>query len=164
MSNAVSSKRVIGFTYSLYDDKGSMIETSKEHGPLYFLEASQQIIPGLEKELVSMSVGDKKKITVPSKEAYGDMRQDLIIQVDAKQLPQGKPLVVGDQFRVDADQHSPVFVVKAISGDKVTLDGNHPMAGKNLVFDVEISLIREATAEEMAHGHAHGADPSQHSH
>lgn len=164
MNNVSGNKRVIGFTYSLFDEKGSLIETSKEHGPLYFLESSHQIIPGLEKELISMLVGDKKKITVQAKEAYGNLREDLIINVDAKQLPQGKPLTVGDQFRVDADQHSPVFVVKAINGDKVTLDGNHPMAGKNLVFDVEISLIRDATAEEVAHGHAHGADPSKHSH
>lgn len=155
-----NGKRVIGFTYSLFDQQGIMIESSKDHGPLYFLEASQQIIPGLETELVKMGIGDKKKISVAAKDAYGETRTDLIVNVQANQLPQGKALAVGDQFRVDADHNSPVFIVKAINGEHVTLDGNHPMAGKNLVFDVEISLIREASADEIAHGHAHGADPS----
>ncbi len=156
-----TAKRVIGFTYSLFDQQGSMIESSKDHGPLYFLEASQQIIPGLENELVKMNVGDKKKISVAAKDAYGETRTDLIVNVAMNQLPQGKAITVGDQFRVDADHNSPVFIVKAINGEQVTLDGNHPMAGKNLVFDVEISLIRDASSEEIVHGHAHGADPSK---
>lgn len=162
--STTSGKRVIGFTYSLFDQQGTMIESSKDHGPLYFLEASKQIIPGLEIELVKMVVGDKKKISVQAKDAYGETRTDLIVNVQMNQLPQGKAITVGDQFRVDADHNSPVFIVKAINGDQVTLDGNHPMAGKNLVFDVEVSMIREATADEISHGHAHGADPSNHSH
>ena len=162
--NITSGKRVIGFSYILFDQQGTMIESSKDHGPLYFLENSSQIIPGLENELVKMNVGDKKKINVAAKDAYGDTRSDLIVNIKMNQLPTGKPVAIGDQFRVDANNHSPVFVVKAINGDQVTLDGNHPMAGKNLVFDVEISLIREATQDEISHGHAHGADPSKHSH
>lgn len=162
--NTTSGKRVIGFTYSLFDQQGSLIETSKDHGPLYFLESSQQIIPGLEIELVKMNVGDKKKISVQAKDAYGDIRTDLIVNIQMNQLPPGKAVVVGDQFRVDSNHNSPVFVVKAINGEQVSLDGNHPMAGKNLVFDVEVSLIRDASADEIAHGHAHGADPSKHHH
>ena len=154
------NKRVIGFNYSLFDQNGTLIESSKEHGPLYFLEKSQQIIPGLEQELLTMKLGDKKKITLSAKNAYGDIKADLIFQVPMSQMPQGKPLQVGDQFRVDADHHSPVFVVKAITGDQVSLDGNHPMAGKDLTFDVEIAMIRDASKEELSHGHAHGADPS----
>ncbi len=157
-------KRVIGFTYNLFDQQGTMIESSKDHGPLYFLEASSQIIPGLETELVKMKVGDKKKISVTAKDAYGETRSDLIVNIQMNQLPQGKAITVGDQFRVDADHNSPVFIVKAINGEQVTLDGNHPMAGKNLVFDVEVSMIRDASAEEVAHGHAHGADPTNHQH
>ncbi len=157
-------KRVIGFTYNLFDQQGNMIESSKDHGPLYFLEASSQIIPGLETELVKMKIGDKKKISVQAKDAYGETRTDLIVNIQMNQLPQGKAITVGDQFRVDADHNSPVFIVKAINGEQVTLDGNHPMAGKNLVFDVEVSMIRDASAEEVAHGHAHGADPTNHHH
>jgi FKBP-type peptidyl-prolyl cis-trans isomerase SlyD len=131
-------KRVIGFHYTLTDKSGTVLDSSIGDEPLYFLENSQQIIPGLEKVIALMNIGDKKKIEVLAADAYGDV-------------------TVGDQFQVNNDQHSPVFTIMSIESDEVTVDGNHPMAGKDLFFDVEIIGMREATTEEMSHGHAHGA-------
>jgi len=158
------AKRVIGFHYKLYDSKGQLLENSEQHGPLYFLEGNQQIITGLEQHLILMQIGDTKKISVAAKDAYGEKRPELIIEVGEDQFPKGKSLKMGDQFQVDQNHNSPVFTVKNIESGKVTLDGNHPMAGKDLTFDVKIETIRVATAEEIAHGHAHGADPAHFHH
>jgi FKBP-type peptidyl-prolyl cis-trans isomerase SlyD len=103
-----------------------------------------------------MNVGDKRKIEVKAADAYGDINQELIIKVKKTQFPPNADLKVGDQFQVNEDPHSPVFTVTNVGLDEVTVDGNHPMAGKDLFFDVEITTMRAATAEEVAHGHAHG--------
>jgi FKBP-type peptidyl-prolyl cis-trans isomerase SlyD len=150
-------KRVIGFHYTLTDKSGTVLDSSIGDEPLYFLENSQQIIPGLEKVIALMNTGDKKKIEVLAADAYGDVNPELIVKVKKTQFPPDAQLTVGDQFQVNNDQHSPVFTIMSIESDEVTVDGNHPMAGKDLFFDVEIIGMREATTEEMSHGHAHGA-------
>ncbi len=150
-------QRVIGFHYTLTDKSGTVLDSSIGDEPLYFLENSQQIIPGLEKVIALMNTGDKKKIEVLAADAYGDVNPELVVKVKKTQFPPDAQLTVGDQFQVNNDQHSPVFTIMSIDHDEVTVDGNHPMAGKDLFFDVEIIGMRDATAEEMSHGHAHGA-------
>ena len=156
----VMTKRVIGFHYTLTDKAGTVLDSSIGDEPLFFLESSHQIIPGLEKVLLLMNTGDKRKIEVKAADAYGEVNADLVVKVKKTQFPPGAALNVGDQFQVNNDQHSPVFTIMAIDTEEVTVDGNHPMAGKDLFFDVEIVGVRDATAEEMSHGHAHG----QHGH
>lgn len=151
------SKRVIGFHYTLTDKTGTVLDSSIGDEPLYFLENSQQIIPGLERVIALMNVGDKKKIEVKAPDAYGDVNPELVVKVKKTQFPPDAQLTVGDQFQVNNDAHSPVFTIMSIDSDEVTVDGNHPMAGKDLFFDVEIVGVRAATAEEMSHGHAHGS-------
>jgi FKBP-type peptidyl-prolyl cis-trans isomerase SlyD len=126
------------------------------------LEGAGNIIPGLEKEVSRMATGDKKSVKVPAADAYGETRDDMVMEVPLSQFPQDVKLKVGDRFRGGSDNHAPIFTVKALSGDKVTLDGNHPLAGKDLTFEVEVTEIRDATAEEMSHGHVHG--PHGHHH
>ena len=150
-------KRVIGFHYTLTDKTGTVLDSSIGDEPLYFLEDSQQIIPGLEKVIALMNVGDKRKIEVAAGDAYGDVNPELVVKVKKTQFPPDAQLTVGDQFQVNNDAHSPVFTIMSIETDEVTVDGNHPMAGKDLMFDVEIIGMRPATAEEMSHGHAHGS-------
>jgi FKBP-type peptidyl-prolyl cis-trans isomerase SlyD len=150
-------KRVIGFHYTLTDKSGVTLDSSIGDEPLYFLEDAQQIIPGLEKVISLMNVGDKRKIEVKANDAYGEVNPELIVKVKKTQFPPDAQLQVGDQFQVNNDQHSPVFTIMSIQEDEVTVDGNHPMAGKDLFFDVEIIGMRPATQEEMTHGHAHGA-------
>lgn len=156
------SKKVIGFHYTLKDQAGTILDSSNGGEPLFFLQDAGQIIPGLEREIILMNVGDKKKVEVKASEAYGDVVSDLVVTVKRNQFPEGAVLNVGDQFQVNNDPQAPVFTIKAIVGEDVTIDGNHPMAGKDLFFDVEVTDKRDATAEELSHGHAHG--PHGHHH
>ena len=155
-------KRVIGFHYTLTDKSGTTLDSSIGDEPLYFLEGAQQIIPGLESVLGLMNVGDKRKIEVKSQDAYGEINPELIVKVKRTQFPPDANLQVGDQFQVNNDNHSPVFTIITVETEEVTVDGNHPMAGKDLFFDVEIIGMREATQEEIGHGHAHGAHGHSH--
>lgn len=155
-------KRVIGFHYTLTDKTGTTLDSSIGDEPLYFLEGAQQIIPGLERVIALMNVGDKKKIEVKAPEAYGDVNPELVVKVKRTQFPPDAELQVGDQFQVNNDHNSPVFTIMALDTEEVTVDGNHPMAGKDLFFDVEIVGMRPATQEEMSHGHAHGAHGQGH--
>ncbi len=149
------AQRVISFHYTLTDTAGKVLDSSKGAQPFSFIEGVGQIVPGLEKELVGLNKGDKKKINVPAAEAYGQRIEELVARVPKAQID--SPAVkIGDRFRGGDDAHSPVFVVTEVTGDEVVLDGNHPLAGKDLVFDVEMIGAREVTAQEIEHGHAHG--------
>lgn len=156
------SKKVIGFHYTLKNTQGELIDTSDGQPPLLFLEGSGMIIPGLESELLPMSVGEKKVVEVASADAYGEVMDDLLITVQKSQFPDGTEINEGDHFQVNEEPMAPLFKVVKVDGENVTLDGNHPLAGHDLVFDVEITEKRDATEEEIAHGHAHGEGGEQH--
>ncbi|MFZ4713600.1 MAG: FKBP-type peptidyl-prolyl cis-trans isomerase [Bacteriovoracaceae bacterium] len=156
------SARVIGFHYELKDTAGTVLDSSFGQDPFLFLEDQQQIIPGLEKELKKLNKGDKKVIEVKAPEAYGDIRADLVMTVKKDQFPSGRNVQVGDRFQVNNHPDNPVFEVKKIEENDVHIDGNHPLAGKDLFFNVEVIEMRTATAEELAHGHAHGPDGHHH--
>lgn len=156
------SEQIIGFHYTLKDAQGTVIDTSDQQPPLLFLVGSGHIIPGLETELVAMNVGDKKNIVVPAADAYGETIAELQLTVKRDQFPEDATLTVGDQFQVTNEENAPVFTIIEIEADEVHIDGNHPMAGRELHFDVEITEKRDATEEELAHGHAHGEGGHQH--
>lgn len=156
------TKNVIGFHYTLKDQAGTVIDSSKDQSPLLILEGTGHIIPGLEKEISPMKVGDKKNIHVKAEEGYGNIIEDLKITVQKSQFPEDANLKIGDQFQVNEDPSAPLFTVISIEGDEVNIDGNHPMAGKDLFFDIEITEKRDATPEELSHGHAHGAGGHNH--
>jgi FKBP-type peptidyl-prolyl cis-trans isomerase SlyD len=158
----MSKARVVSIHYTLTDDKGAEIDSSRGGEPLQYLEGAGNIIPGLEKEVSQMAVGDKKTVKIPAKEAYGEKRDDMVIDVPRTQFPADMAVKVGDRFRGGAEAHSPMFTVVGVEGDTVKLDGNHPLAGQNLNFDVEVTEARAATEEEVSHGHAHG--PGGHHH
>jgi FKBP-type peptidyl-prolyl cis-trans isomerase SlyD len=156
------NSRVIGFHYELKDSTGAVLDSSLGQDPFLFLEDQHQIIPGLEKELKKLNKGDKKVIEVKAPEAYGEIRTDLVMTVKKDQFPAGREVQVGDRFQVNNHPDNPVFEVMKIEGNDIVIDGNHPLAGKDLFFNVEITEMRSATQEEIAHGHAHG--PHGHHH
>ena len=156
------SKQVIGFHYTLKDKDGNLIDTSKDSSPLLFLEGSGHIIPGLETALVAMNVGDTKNVEVKAADAYGEVIEDLRLTVQKSQFPEGQDIQVGDQFQVNEEPNAPIFTIVNIENEDVHIDGNHPMAGHDLFFDVEITEKRDATEEEISHGHAHGVGGHQH--
>ena len=154
-------QRVISFHYILTSPEGEKIDSSEGNEPLTFLEGIGQIIPGLEKELGKMKVGDKKKVKIQAADAYGPINKEKLFQVPIERMP-NKNIKVGDQFRVKDDVHGIPLVVTQITETHVTLDANHPLAGMDLTFDVELTEVRDATEEEISHGHAHG--PGGHHH
>jgi len=149
------NNEVISFDYVLTGKGGQVIDASAKGKPLIFLSGQGQIIAGLETVLLAMQPLEKKTVTIPAKEAYGVRDERLIYKVPRAKLPAGE-LKIGDMFEVgQGDQYAPV-TVSVIQGDEVTLDGNHPLAGEDLTFAVEIAAKRPATAEELSHGHVHG--------
>lgn len=156
------SQKVISFHYTLKDSKGQTLESSFGDEPLSYLEGVGQIIPGLEDALKGLKKGDKKSVNVPAAQAYGEFSKELIVEVPREHIPK-KDVEVGDRFHADSGGgQSQVVVVTKVTDSHVTVDGNHPLAGQDLNFDVEIAEVRDATKEEIAHGHAHG--PGGHHH
>ena len=149
------SQRVISFHYKLTDPTGKLIDSSNGKPPLAYIEGAGAIIPGLERQLTGLKKGDKKIIQVPAAEAYGLKEEARKITVKREEIP-AKEVKVGDRFSGGKDAHAPIYRVTQLTDTEVTLDGNHPLAGIDLTFDIDLTDIREATAEEMAHGHAHG--------
>ena len=155
-------QQIITFHYTLTDNEGKQLDSSREKDqPISFLEGSGQIIPGLEEELTKMTAGDKQAVTVPKEKAYGVYDQKKIHQVPRSQFPP-QEAKVGDMFRMGTREQSQVVTIIDITETQVTLDANHPLAGKDLSFDVEIVAKRDASEEEIQHGHAHGPEGHQH--
>lgn len=158
----LNQPRVVSFHYTLKDSQGNVIESSHGSEPLMFLEGGNQIIPGLESAIKTMQAGEKKTVNVVAKEAYGEIEPEMIVKVPKEKLPK-QDIAVGDRFHADGgDGFAQVVVVTEVSDTMVTIDGNHPLAGQDLTFDVEIDSTRQATDEEVKHGHAHG--PGGHHH
>ena len=158
----MSNTRVVTMHYTLTDNSGKVIDSSVGNEPLTYLEGSGNIIPGLENALLTLQTGAKTQVKVPAKDAYGEKSTDMMVEVSVSQFPPDVKLKVGDRFRAGGGHDSPMYTVIELLGDKVKLDGNHPLAGVDLTFDVEIVETRAATSDEMAHGHAHG--PGGHHH
>ncbi|TGK35107.1 peptidylprolyl isomerase [Leptospira gomenensis] len=152
--------RVITFHYTLRDTEGNLIDSSEGKDPLSYLEGVGHIISGLEEEMKKMGTGEKKKINVPAESAYGPKDPDLIFDVPRTQFPPNEDLQIGMMFQTD--EPDKVFTITELQEDSVIVDGNHPLAGMNLVFDVELTGIREATEEEISHGHVHGEGGHHH--
>ena len=155
------TRQVISFHYTLTDREGKTIDSSSGQNPLIFLQGSSQIIPGLEAALIAMNKGDKSEIVIPYQEAYGAYDQSLIHQVPRSKFPH-QNINVGDMFQIGKENDYRVMMVIDLSEAEVTLDGNHPLAGQDLNFSVEIMDKRDATPEEIAHGHVHGAGGHHH--
>ncbi len=155
--------QVISFHYTLKNKEGQVLDSSSGSEPMMFMEGSQQIIPGLEKALLTLKVGDKKNIPVKASEAYGEYDQALVMEIPRTQFPPGEKLETGMQFGTHSEEGVPlVFTIKTVGDANVTVDGNHPLAGVDLFFDVEVTDARAATLDEIKHGHAHG--PGGHHH
>lgn len=146
------SQKVISFHYTLTNPAGEVLDSSAGREPLAFLTGSEQIIPGLEKQLVGMNKGDKQTVKVPAAEAYGEHNPEMVGDVERSRFP--ADVSVGQMYATDPQGLSAIKVV-AVTDTTVTVDGNHPLAGQELTFAVEITDLRDATAEEVAHGHVH---------
>ncbi|MBC2607643.1 FKBP-type peptidyl-prolyl cis-trans isomerase [Pelagicoccus albus] len=152
----MSTQQVISFSYTLRNKAGEVLDQSPEGRPLEFLSGAGQIIEGLEESLVSMEIGKSDEVIVRPEKGYGFRDESQIDTVSISQLPVDE-VKVGDYFQAGQDRHAPIVRVIKVEGDQVTLDANHPLAGEDLVFSVDLLAKRDATEEELAHGHAHSS-------
>jgi FKBP-type peptidyl-prolyl cis-trans isomerase SlyD len=144
----MADSRLLTFHYTLRDAGGRVLDTSRGGAPMPFLEGAGQIIDGLEQPLLQMSTGEKRTVVVPPERAYGLREAELVQKVPKANLPVGD-VQVGDQFQTGPDRQAPVVTVVAIEGDEVMLDANHPLAGQELHFEVELMAVRAATPAEL---------------
>ena len=145
----IENNKVVAMHYLVKTEDGTEIDSSLDSEPLHFVHGQGYLIPGLEDALVGKAAGDKFEVDVVATEAYGE-RIDELVQVIPKSMFDGMEVEVGLQFRATTDQGEQSVIVIDVNDDEVVVDGNHPLAGHNLSFDVEILNVREASEEELA--------------
>ena len=155
-------QQAISFHYTLTNKTGDVIDTSRQREPMVFLEGAGQIIPGLEKALIAMKKGESGNVEVSCKEGYGPYDQKQIYRVPREKFPSDMKLKNGNLLRIGQENDHKTVIVIEIDDSQVVLDANHPLAGQDLFFAVEITDSREAATDEVAHGHAHGAGGHHH--
>ena len=160
----ITDNKVVVLHYAVSDTEDTLIDSSYDHSPLAVIQCSHYLIPGLEAALVDHEAGDKFEVEVSADDAYGQ-REDGFVQTVPKDMFAGiEDLEVGSQLRATTDDGEQTVIVIDAQEDEITVDGNHPLAGLDLKFDVEILEVRDATEEELAHGHVHGEGGCGHSH
>lgn len=159
----IADNHVVTLHYTVKTQDGDVIDSSDGAEPLSFIQGTHFMIIGLEDALYNKVKGDKFEITVEPDEAYGE-RQDQLVQQVPMNMFDGTDVEVGMSFRATTDQGEQSVIIIDKDDTSVTVDGNHPLAGMTLMFDVSVEDVREASAEELEHGHVHGAGGCGHSH
>jgi len=157
-----TNEKVVSIDYTLKDDDGTVLDTSEGRGPLAYLHGASNIIPGLERELEGMEAGEEFEVTVPAEDAYGERNPELVQTIERSQFPEGSDPQVGQQFQAQTPAGSRTVTVVEVEGDSVTIDANHPLAGKPLNFKGQVVDVRDATDDELQHGHPHGPEGADH--
>lgn len=158
----IADRAVVCIHYTLTNDKGEVLDSSEGREPLAYLHGQGNIIAGLESALLGKTAGDKLKVRIEPAQGYGVRDERMVQQVPRRAFQGVKDLQVGMRFQSQGPEGPASVVVTRVAGDMVTVDGNHPLAGEHLNFAVEITEVREASAEELSHGHVHG--PGGHHH
>ncbi|RYU62371.1 peptidylprolyl isomerase [Methylolobus aquaticus] len=153
----ISPNKVVHIHYTLTDNDGEVLDSSQGSDPMAYIHGMGNIISGLEEALTGRKVGDRFQVSVPPEEAYGVRDNDLVQKVPKSAFHGVDEVLPGMQFHAESSEGMQLVTVIEVEGDTVMLDGNHPMAGMTLNFDVEVTGIRNATPEELDHGHVHGA-------
>lgn len=159
---SITKNSVVSIHYSLKNDKGAVIDSSIGKDPLYYLHGAGNLIAGMEENLEGKSKGDQFEVVIPPEKGYGVKKPELTQVVSKSVFGEQEDIRIGMQFQAQHGDQSYIVTVKDINGDDVTIDGNHELAGENLHFSVEVMSIRDASKEELSHGHVHG--PGGHHH
>lgn len=158
----IRDNSVVSFHYQLTNDAGELLDASAADNPLTYLHGAGNIIRGLESQLAGKSAGAELSVTVQPQDGYGIHREDLVQEVPREAFPDPDKLEAGMQFSAESDRGTLPVVITHVSADSVIVDGNHPLAGQVLHFSVRIAEVRDASPEELSHGHVHG--PGGHHH
>ncbi len=153
---------VVAIDFTLKDSNGKVLDTSDNGEPLYYLHGHRNIIPGLEKALEGKSAEEEFKASFEPAEAYGEVSQSLIMEVPKDQFKDLPDLKEGMEIQAQTNEGSQIFKVLKVEDKSVIVDGNHPLAGQTLFFDVKVKSVRLGLPEEISHGHVHG--PGGHKH
>jgi len=159
----IAANKAVSIDYTLTNDAGEVIDSSAGGAPLAYLHGAGNIIPGLEKALEGKGVGEELDVTIEPEEAYGEYLAELVSTLNRSMFEGVDELEVGMQFHASApDGQMQIVTIRDLDGDDVTVDGNHPLAGQRLNFKVKVVSIRDASQEEIAHGHIHGEGGHHH--
>ena len=159
----ITNDKVVAIDYTLTDETGSELVSSKDGDPLSYLHGHGNIISGLESALDGRAVGDAFRVTIAPTDGYGERDESLVQAVPKEQFEEAGELEVEMEFQVQSDDGDEmIMTIVDLDDESVTLDGNHPLAGVALNFAVEVVEVRQATEEELTHGHVHG--PGGHEH
>ena len=158
---AIANDLVVSFHYPLTNAERDTLDQS-QCKPLTYLNSADNIIPGLENALLGKTVGELFTVSIPAAEGYGEYNPELVQEVPAQMFQGVDNIQPGMQVQAQTDEGVQVVTVKASEGDNILVDANFPLAGQDLTFDVEVIEIREASAEELEHGHVHGAGGHHH--
>lgn len=158
----IESEKVVILNYKLTNDAGDVIDQSND-GQFAYLHGAGNIIKGLESALLGKQAGESVNVRVEPAEAYGERDDRLTQNVTRDMFPENQEIEVGMQFQAQSPEGDMmVITISEVDGDNIVIDGNHPLAGVHLTFDVEILEVRDASAEELDHGHVHGPGGHQH--
>lgn len=159
----IAKDKVVLIDYTLKNDAGETIDSSEGGDPLAYLHGAENIIPGLENALEGKTAGETLSVTIPAEEGYGALDESKIQSVPKDMFDDAGEIAVGAQFHAAGPDGGHITItVKEVGEDTVTVDANHPLAGENLSFDVTITEVRDASTEELEHGHVHGPGGHQH--
>ncbi|CAH9050673.1 FKBP-type peptidyl-prolyl cis-trans isomerase SlyD [Pseudoalteromonas sp. CIP111854] len=159
----IAPNKVVRMHYSVLDNDNNTIDNSFDGEPLVFIVGTGYLISGLENALMDKQAGDKLSVTVEPKNGYGERHDDLMQAVPTSMFD-GMEIEVGMQFRATTDDGDQMVMILDIQDEEVIVDANHPLSGITLNFDVEVLEVRDATEEEIAHGHVHGEGGCGHDH
>jgi len=158
----ISKHKAVAIEYTLTNDSGEVIDSSEGQDPLSYLHGAGNLISGLEQALEGKSAGDELKVTISPEDAYGERVDELVQIVPRDRFEGADELEVGMRFHASSDHGETLVTITEVTDDEVTVDGNHPLAGETLHFEVKIVDVRDASEEEIDHGHIHG--PGGHGH
>jgi len=157
----IQARSVVSIEYTLKNDQGEVLDKSEGHGPLVYLHGMGNLVPGLEKALEGKAAGDSLEVSLTPAEGYGQRDEKLLRKIPVRKIQDKSPLP-GMRYRAQMDDGYRIVLVHAVSGDYASIDANHPLAGQNLHFAVKVVEVREATEEELSHGHVHGKGGHHH--
>ena len=158
----ISANKVASIHYTLKNSEGEVLDTSSGQEPLAYLHGSGNIVSGLEKALEGKKAGESVAVSIAPEEGYGPRHDGLVQEVPREAFQGVDEIAPGMQFHAEGPSGPLVLTVTEVAGDKITVDGNHPLAGETLHFAVEVAEVRDATKEEMEHGHVHGPEGHEH--
>jgi FKBP-type peptidyl-prolyl cis-trans isomerase SlyD len=159
----IAENKVVTLNFTLTDDAGNVLDSTDHEGPFSFISGKGMVLPKLEEAVSVMMIGTKKQLMLNAKDAYGEFNEDAVQAVGKENFPEDFILEAGMEYMAsNPDGVQMPFIITNVEDETVTIDFNHPLAGKNLNFDLELLDVRDTTAEELAHGHVHGAGGHNH--